>query len=246
MKIFAVGCSFSSFHSGKCGLGNSWIHQIAKNYPDAEVYDASLGGAGNDSIQLRFRFLEQKYGKPDKVIVQLTNPARLSILFNDVFWKNGLNYETIDNLTYHDDERLHSYFLSGSFFNDDKITKRKKIRPKLAQNLGVAEQSLVRYFGYYLGSYDNCFKTQIAIENINRIYGESNTMFFLWHSIKEFYVWKYVDLPKNYIGSVQDRFHQRNQFYKYGTDKSPHYDVIGHTAVFKWLRPKIDALLGDK
>ena len=80
MKIFAVGCSFSSFHSGKCGLGNSWIHQIAKNYPDAEVYDASLGGAGNDSIQLRFRFLEQKYGKPDKVIVQLTNPARLSIV----------------------------------------------------------------------------------------------------------------------------------------------------------------------
>ena len=244
MKIFALGCSFSSFHSGMCGFGNSWVHRLAKDNPEHHIYDASLGGAGNDHILHRLMLLEKNYGVADKIIVQLTNPNRNTTLLDKKWWKEGLNFSTKDNLTYHDDIRLHQYFVQGSFFVE--TVRQKKRRIKFAKHMDLAEDLLIKYFGTYLKHYDNVVKTQMAIDLINRLYGKQNVLFFTWHDFSNFSSWKYVDIPTNHIGSVQSRFNKDNKFYRLGTDTSPHYGAEGHKAVYKWLKEKIGHLILDK
>ncbi len=244
MKIFVFGCSFSSFHSGMCGFGNSWVHRLAQDNPEHHIYDASLGGAGNDHILHRLMLLEKNHGVPDKIIVQLTNPNRVTTLLHKKWWDEGLTFATKDNLTYHDDRRLHQYFIQGSFFVE--TVQQKKRRIKFAKHMDLSEDLLIKYFGTYLTHYDNVVKTQMAIDLINRLYGKKNVLFFAWHDLSNFKSWKYVDIPTNYIGSVQARFNEDNKFYRLGTDTSPHYGSEGHKAVYKWLKEKIHHLISDK
>jgi len=241
MKIFVFGCSFSSFHSGMCGFGKSWVHRLAKDNPEHHIYDASLGGAGNDSILHRLMLLEKNYGEPNKIIVQLTNPNRISILLDKKFWKEGISFATKDNLTYHGDNRHHISHIQGSFFVES--VQQRKIRIKLAKHMDLPEDLLIKYFGAYLPHYDNVVKTQMAIDLLNRLYGKKNVLFFAWHDLSNYNSWKFVDIPTNYIGSVQDRFKEDNKFYNLGTDISPHYGSKGHKAVYKWLKEKIDHMI---
>ena len=86
----------------------------------------------------------------------------------------------------------------------------------------------------------------MAIDLLNRLYGKKNVLFFAWHNLPNYHSWKFVDIPSNYIGSVQDRFKEDNKFYSLGTDISPHYGSKGHKAVYKWLKEKIDHFIIDK
>ena len=58
MNLAIIGCSYSNYYDGDC-FGNTYPKLIADNYSNINVYDASLGGASNDSCYLRLQNIEK-------------------------------------------------------------------------------------------------------------------------------------------------------------------------------------------
>jgi len=258
MKIFVGGCSFSSYKSGRCGVGKSWPHLLAKQHTGHQVYDCTYGGAGNDTLLHRLQILETNFGKPEKVIIQLTTPARTGIIQDKMFWKLGLGKQlTRNNLFYYDLKGRHWEPVTGAFFHPDtekmqkKLKKNRKFgdstlpqRSRLSQFTGLSKEILTKYFAWHLDSYDNSMRTQMTINLINRIYGQENVFFFSWHRQDKFNSMGHINLPKNYIGSVEEKTNKL--FYSYAMDESPHYGVEGHKVVYEWLEPYVHKLLREK
>ena len=61
MNLAIIGCSYTNYWDGNL-FGNTYPKLIADDHSDINVYDASIGGAGNDSCYLRLRNIERNFG----------------------------------------------------------------------------------------------------------------------------------------------------------------------------------------
>ena len=106
MNLAIIGCSYSNYYDGDC-FGNTYPKLIADNYSNINVYDASLGGASNDSCYLRLQNIEKNFGSIDKIIVQLTLPYRTSIALTKKAIKDYTQkaFDTLENLSVAEDKK---------------------------------------------------------------------------------------------------------------------------------------------
>jgi len=221
-KLFIGGCSYSHWSDGKC-FEQSYPALIAKNYPDWHVYDASYGGSANDGIFWRFQHLEEKFGPPDKVIVQWTTNGRHQWIESD------------SNITFKNSKNISNYTFTPEFDSDKFIT----ISASVLKNL---PNSLKKFYVPYLESHHhNTYIIQKEIALVNALYGKENVLMFDWH--KHWSPGSNSKMPDNWIGSVANAFKRKKKFEKLGIDNAPHYDAVGHLEVYKWLRPHLANLL---
>lgn len=233
MKIAVLGCSYSNWWDANI-FNESVPALIAKDNANITVYDASIGGCGNNSLYLRVKNIEKNFGSLDKVIVQLTTTNRSSIILSKKAikqlgnWKKQHNYHYIDGTT--------PYWImltQGKLKSDDFKKQWETLFPL---------NSSLDYINSYNTTFDPYFQTQQQIDLLNYKYGKENVLFYSWFNENK----KSIDLPDNYIGSVQTQFGIKMN--KFKIDNEYHFNNHGHNAVYKWLKPSINQLLanGDK
>lgn len=229
MNLAIIGCSYSNYYDGDC-FGNTYPKLIADNYSNINVYDASLGGASNDSCYLRLQNIEKNFGSIDKIIVQLTLPYRTSIALTKKAIKGYMPWHHQKNYYYGTDKIKGLMFLTQGRFKDSRFLfkwkKNFKYHPYFASH----------YFQAWQTTYDPYWQTQKEIDLINCKYGKENVLFFSWLAEDK----KMINLPENYIGSVQEYF--GTDMEKYKIDKQYHFNKDGHKAVHEWLKPNIKEL----
>lgn len=233
MRIAVLGCSYSNWWDGNI-FNESVPALIAKDNANITMYDASVGGSGNNSLYLRVKHIEKEFGPLDKVIVQLTTPQRTSIILSKNaikqlgIWKKTCNY----------------YYIDGNSSDWIMLTKGKMKSKEFMQKFGLLFplESSLDYMNYYNKTFDPYFQTQQQIDLLNYKYGKENVLFYSWFNENK----KLIELPTNYIGSVQQHFGIKMN--KFKIDNEYHFNNHGHSAVYKWLKPSIGKLLanGDK
>ena len=228
MKIAVLGCSYSNWWDAEI-FNESVPALIAKNNLDITVYDASIGGGGNNSLYLRVKNIEKNFGSLDKVIVQLTTPHRSSVILskkainNLGIWKEQCNYHYIDGTTPH-----WIMLTQGKLKSDDFRKQWETLFPL---------NSSLDYINSYNKTFDPYFQTQQQIDLLNYKYGKENVLFYSWLKENK----KLIELPSNYIGSVQEHFGIKMN--KFKIDDEYHFNNHGHSAVYRWLKPSINKLL---
>jgi len=233
MNLAIIGCSYSNFWDGDI-FGKTYPKLIADDYPDINIYDASLGGAGNDSCYLRLQNIEKNFGSIDKIIVQLTLPYRSTVVLNKKAIKSFMQWEHENNYYYSGQSSRREikgciFITPGSIREHSFLINWKKYFK--------ARYHAIDYFHAWVNSYDVFWQIQKEIDLINSKYGEENVLFFSW--LKEDR--KSVSLPKNYVGSVQEKF--GTDMEKYSIDKVLHFNEEGHKAIYKWLNPYIKPMV---
>jgi hypothetical protein len=76
--IFVIGCSYSH-HDSNLEPEQSWPAILAET-TGYKIINGSLPGSSNDSYFRRLLEMESLFGKPDQVIIQITNPNRVMSL----------------------------------------------------------------------------------------------------------------------------------------------------------------------
>lgn len=225
MNLAIIGCSYTNYWDGNL-FGNTYPKLIADDHSNINVYDASIGGSGNDSCYLRLRNIERNFGPIDKIIVQLTLPYRSTIVLTKKAIKGLMPWAHEKNYYYGNDN------IRGLILLTQGKAESAQFLSKWKQQFGVHTLAL-DYFKAWTKTYDSYWQTQKEIDLINSKYGEENVLFFSWLVEDK----KMVNLPENYIGSVQEHFGVGME--KYKIDNAYHFNKDGHKAVYEWLKPHI-------
>ena len=266
-----VGDSATHWFHGDC-LGESYPALIAKHFPNYNVVDLSIVGSGNDSAFFRLHKFEKQYNiKFTKIIYQLTHFYRELIFIDynkdEFIWNNISNkenyYYTQGKWEKHANFEVQQNKMDRQFSGGDGVS-----RSSLAEYFDVKSTELYKYYVNRMSSNLPIWLCEKEIDHINSHYGIDNVLIFAWYSkidlvstSKNFfaYIWETtlgkalgdksnkesdleIDLPKNYIGSIEDKLGSK-VFWKIGVDDAPHYAGEGHSKVFDVLKQDVVKLM---
>ena len=257
-----VGCSYTHWFNGDC-LGESYPAIIAKQFPNYNVIDLSIMGSSNESVFLRLYNFERIHKiKFSKILWQLTHFFRELII---------MDYDRDENI-FEDTQKVENYCSTSGHFSKHitfSITGFKHSNMAIMSDyFDIKETDLYKYYVNKSASNQGVWLLQKEIALINSHYGRHNVLIFAWHknidldsTSKNYFAYKWnkslgntigdrsntaqdleIDLPKNYVGSVQDML-GHDQFWKLGVDDAPHYGSKGHNKVFEALEPNVQELL---
>ena len=267
-----VGCSYSHWSFDNClgesypGL----IAKNYPDYNVVDL--SIISGGNDSAFFRLHTFEKQNNIKFTKIIFQLTHFYRELIFLDynkdDILWEDP---GTKENYFYTKGRwSKHGNFPYVFGPNNDRPFSGRllAIRNELTDYFGIKITDLYRYYVNKMGSNQPLWICEKEIDHINSHYGIDNVLIFAWHknidlesTRKDYFAYKWnrdlgnadgdksnkesdleIDLPKNYIGSIQDML-GHDQFWKLGVDEAPHYGVEGHMKVYTLLDTNIQELL---
>lgn len=258
-----VGCSYSHWFYGDCEL-KSYPALIAKKFPQYNIIDLSIISGSNESAFFRLHNFEQKYKiKFSKIVWQLTHFCRELVM---------IDYKNNDFVLQDIKEHGNYFYTEGHYEKHYNfainIEHVKDNMNKLVEYFDIKKTDLYKYYVNKFASNQHVWLLQKEIDHINSHYGEKNVLIFSWHTkidlestSKNFFAYDWetglghavgnksnetqdleFELPKNYIGAIQDMF-GNDKFWKLGVDDSPHYGSQGHAEVFDVLHNNVVKLI---
>lgn len=257
-----VGCSYTHWLEGNC-LGESYPAIIAKQFPNYNIVDLSIMGSSNESVFLRLYNFERIHKiKFSKILWQLTHFFRELII---------MDYNRNENI-FKDIQKVENYCCTSGYFSKHITFLVAGFKDSnmaiMSDYFDIKETDLYKYYVNKSASNQGVWLLQKEIALINSHYGRDNVLIFAWHknidldsTSKNYFAYKWnrslgnatgdrsntardleIDLPKNYVGSMQDML-GHDQFWKLGVDDAPHYGSNGHNKVFEALEPNVQELL---
>lgn len=220
-KIFIMGCSFSH-HDVYVKPDETWPSLLQEDL-NCTIINGSIPGNSNLGYFYRLKEMEQKFGTPDKVVVQLTGLHRL--FFHQ---KNLPVCEEIvksDDRDYYYDTYVTAYKEAGTYFTPS-ITQSAKRMKRLYEQYGIKKQDIRTYWRYF-GTDDSLEWLNLKETMLINLYFK-NTIFFSWH-----YKPEWLQSSKNYIGDLKQDFISQDDWnnYSYIPYEDEHFNVSGHQAV---------------
>lgn len=225
MKIFVVGCSYTSWSdTGNPNPGQTWPALLSRYNTDHTVVDCSFPGLSNNAYFFRLQQAEHFFGKADKVIVQWTTPYRDFFILKDDYkptkWK-----------------QIYKNYFCNPY---DKNSTWLKLRPQ--QNLDYTSKMLElptkvisRFVTTWLASPNVKYHFEREFKLINSYYGKENVLHYI-HLDNEFY----NHYLRYMYGCAEETM---PLFKKFLIDNEGHLKTPGHKELYKWLTPGITDLL---
>lgn len=214
-KIFIVGCSYSH-HDVYVRTDETWP-ALLQEKTNHTIINCSIPGTSNNSYFYRLKEIENKFGTPDKVIVQMTGLYRYFVHTKRTNIQDIGQYQTRDY--YYD---LHKetikdsgYFITPStLFNTEKLNQ---IHDKNGLNKGILKW---------------LWKSFLLEDSLYSLLEKEMTLIDLYYNDVLFFSWNCnYDLLnlKNYIGSVKYNLLPK-EFDNccWQKNKDDHFNKIGH------------------
>ena len=213
-KIFVIGCSYRH-HDVYVEPNETWPSLLQEN-TGYTIINCSLPGSSNFSYFYRLQEIEKEYGKPDKVIVQLTSLHRLFM---------HLKNEPIHNIIQDYPDREYYYDLykpfhdMGYFVVPQTMFEYRKL--KILNEKYNMKPKYLKWIWKY-------FATDANLEWM--LYKETK-LIDLYYDDVTFFSWNYkykLDVKK-YLGSLKyellkDKFDDCSYIPK----KDDHFGIEGH------------------
>jgi|TARA_R110000744_G_scaffold144502_1_gene256615 hypothetical protein len=233
--IFVVGCSYSH-HDRYVEPKQTWPCLLQDDLK-CKIINCSVPGNSNLSYFYRLKELEYQFGKPDKVIVQLTGPDRVFLHRKNVPICNITKRKGKD---YYYDIYDNAYSEAGISITPSNITKRL-FNERIQEYYNITRKDLVTFFRSFT-SYDNAnwlnLKEILLIDSYFK-----DVVFFSWNLN-----YNYIALDEpwanendiNYIGSIKNMI-SAEEFNNYShiPEKDDHFNVAGHYAVKELIKPYV-------
>jgi hypothetical protein len=226
--IFVVGCSFSH-HDIYVKPNETWPF-LLQNDLNCRIVNCSVPGNSNLSYFYRLKEAEEQFGKPDKVIVQLTGLQRLffhikNVPICDLVKHKKFNY-------YYDKYNEHcreaGVSVTPAVFTDYNVLNMIKtfynIRPKDIQ-----------IYWKYFASDDSLEWLNLKECMLIDMYFK-DTVFFTWnHGFN--WLSKYV----NYLGDLKHDILGQSKFKEYSHIplEDEHFNTSGHIAVKEFIKQHV-------
>jgi hypothetical protein len=218
--IFIMGCSFSH-HDVYVNADETWPSLLQEEL-NCTIINGSIPGNSNLGYFYRLKEMEQKFGTPDKVVIQLTGPHRL------FFHQKKLpvcEIVKIDNRDYYYDAYTTTYKEAGTNITPS-VTSDKRRLARLHEHYGIKKQDIITYWRYF--GTDDSLEWLITKEIMLINLYFKNTIFFSWYVNFQF-----LNLYKNYIGNLKQDIIPEDKWNSYSHIPTidEHFNAIGHQAV---------------
>ena len=227
--IFVVGCSFSH-HDVYVKPNETWPF-LLQNDLDCRIINCAVPGNSNLSYFYRLKEVEEQFGKPDKVIVQLTGLQRIFLHMKNVPICDLVKHKK--NNYYYDKYDLHcreaGVSMTPAVVTDNSVLGLIKL------NYNINPKFLHAYWKYF-ASDDNLEWLNLKECMLIDMYFK-DTVFFTWHQKFE-WLSKYVN---NYLGDLKYDILGDKGFEKYSHIplEDEHFNAAGHIAVKEFIKQHV-------
>lgn len=233
--IFVVGCSYSH-HDIYVRPKQTWPSLLQDDLK-CKIINCSVPGNSNLSYFYRLKELEYQFGKPDKVIVQLTSPDRVFLHRKNVPICAITKRKGED---YYYDIHKEGFRDAGISITPGSITRQSFIKG-VNKQYNIKRRELVTLFRSFTSDDTAKWLSLKEIILINSYF--KDVIFFSWNME---YSYITTDEPWanechiNYIGSIKDMI-SAEEFNNYShiPEHDDHFNVDGHYAVKELIKPYV-------
>jgi len=226
--IFVVGCSFSH-HDIYVKPNETWPF-LLQNDLKCRIVNCSVPGNSNLSYFYRLKEAEEQFGKPDKVIVQLTGLHRIFYHVKNVPICDLVKHK---KFYYYYDTYNAAYREAGISMTPSIVTNSRQLH-LLQKIYGIRKKDITTYWKHF-ASDDNLEWLNLKECMLIDMYFK-DTVFFTWHH-KFNWLSKYV----NYLGDLKYDILGDNGFEKYSHIplEDEHFNADGHIAVKEFIKQHV-------
>ena len=227
-----MGCSFSH-HDVYVKPNETWPFLLQQDL-NCTVINGSIPGNSNLSYFYRLKEMEEKYGKPDKVIVQITGLQRLFFHTKNTQLCDIIQHK---NNNYYYDNYKEAYREAGTCFTPT-ITLNPRRMFFLQKFYGLRKKDVNTYWKYF-ASDDSLEWLNIKELMLINMYFD-NVIVFSWNLEIPLLLKNYTDTI-NYIGDLKYDIFSNTDFdnYSHIPIKDEHFNAQGHKAVKDFIKKHV-------